>query len=234
MVVTNDSSETFFLGSASYMLVPGGSVTVPDSVYNNDNAVARAINNLDVLNKASVTSAPSGYPRSLQTSVGAITESDVPSTIARDTETAAAVATHEADTTSVHGIADTAVLQKRIVQIKVFDDATALATGDMKASFVVPVELNGLNLIDADAFVTTVSSSGLPTVAIRRERSGSAVDMLSTSITIDVSEKTSYTASTPPVINASNDDVATGDLIYIDVDAAGTGTKGLGVVLVFG
>jgi len=39
--------------------------------------------------------------------------------------------------------------------------------------------------------------------------------------------------ATPPVIDAANDDVATGDLIAVDVDVAGTGTKGLGVILSF-
>jgi len=35
------------------------------------------------------------------------------------------------------------------------------------------------------------------------------------------------------VINTSNDDVATGDRIFVDVDVAGTGTKGLDVHLTF-
>lgn len=120
---------------------------------------------------------------------------------------------------------------KRIVQVKVFDDATALATGDGKAIFCVPPELNGMNLVDADAFVTTVSSSGAPNIMIRNVTDSQ--DMLSTAITIDASEYTSYTAATAPVINTSYDDVATGDRIAIDVDGAGTGAKGLGVTLSF-
>lgn len=120
---------------------------------------------------------------------------------------------------------------KRVVQIKVFDDATTVTTGDSKFVFCVPTELNGYNLVDADSFCSTVSSSGTPTVQVRNVTD--AQDMLSTAITIDASEYTSYTAVTPPVINASYDDVATGDLIAIDVDVAGTGTKGLGVILTF-
>ena len=58
--------------------------------------------------------------------------------------------------------------------------------------------------------------------------------MLSTEITIDVSEFTSYTAATPPVIDTGHDGVATGDILRIDVDVAGTGAKGLIVVLTFG
>ena len=120
---------------------------------------------------------------------------------------------------------------KRIIQVKVFDDATALATGNGKAIFMIPAELNGMNLVDVEAFVTTVSSSGTPNVMIRNVTDSQ--DMLSTAITIDASEYTSLTATTAPIINTSYDDVATGDLIAIDVDGAGTGAKGLGVILSF-
>jgi hypothetical protein len=123
------------------------------------------------------------------------------------------------------------VYGKRVIQIKVFDDATAVATGDGKIIFCISSELNGYNLVDADAYVTTVSSSGTPTVQIRNVTDSQ--DMLSTVITVDANEYTSYTAATAPVINASYDDVATGDIIAIDVDVAGTGTKGLGVILTF-
>ena len=120
---------------------------------------------------------------------------------------------------------------KRVIQVKVFGDATALATGNGKAIFMVPVELNGMNLVDVEAFVTTVSSSGAPDIMIRNVTDSQ--DMLSTSITIDANENSSLTAATAPVINTSYDDVATGDLIAIDVDGAGTGAKGLGVILSF-
>lgn len=111
-------------------------------------------------------------------------------------------------------------------------DADLVVTGDGQLIFLIDSSLNGLNLTGAQAYVTTVSSSGLPTVQIRNVTDG--VDMLSTRITIDVSEFSSYTALNAPVINGATDDVATGDRIAIDVDVAGTGTKGLGVILTFG
>lgn len=117
-------------------------------------------------------------------------------------------------------------------EIKVTSDTEALATGDGQFIFAIPKDLDGANLVDAQAYVTTVSSSGLPTVQIRNVTQ--AADMLTTRITIDVSEFTSYTAATPRVIDGANDDVAIGDLIAIDVDVAGTGTQGLGVLLGFG
>jgi hypothetical protein len=58
--------------------------------------------------------------------------------------------------------------------------------------------------------------------------------MLTTKITIDSGEKTSYTAATPPVINTSNDGVATGDEIRVDVDAISTTPpNGLSIILGF-
>lgn len=122
----------------------------------------------------------------------------------------------------------------KTLELKVFDDATALSTGDGKLIFCIPIPMGGMDLTAANAFVTTVSSSGLPTVQIRNITQ--AVDMLSTRITIDVSEFRSFspdTPTTPPVIDTGNDDVATGDLIAIDVDVSGTGAKGLGVILTF-
>lgn len=122
-------------------------------------------------------------------------------------------------------------LGKRVFQIKVFDDATAATTGDGKVIFMIPVECNGMNLVDVEAYVTGASSSGALTIQVRNVTQ--AADMLSTAITIDQSETTSLTAATAPVIDAANDDVATGDLIAIDVDGAGTSAEGLGVVLSF-
>ena len=119
----------------------------------------------------------------------------------------------------------------RMIQVKVCDDATALTTGDGKIIFMIPEEMNGMNLVKAHAMVSTVSSSGTPTIQIRNVTDG--VDMLSTKITIDASEYTSYTAATAPVIDTSKDDVATGDRIAIDVDSAGSGAKGLTIFLAF-
>jgi hypothetical protein len=120
---------------------------------------------------------------------------------------------------------------KRVVQLKVIDDATVVTTGDGKIVFVIPLELNGYDLVDADAFVSTVSSSGLPTVQIRNVTDGH--DMLSTKISIDANEYTSWSATTAPVIDTGEDDVVTGDRLAVDVDVSGTGAKGLGVVLTF-
>jgi hypothetical protein len=196
--------------------------------------------------------------------------------IATDSE----LSTHEADTTSVHGISDTAnvllktladakgdllvataadtiarlavgatngmvleaqsgqsagvqwVAPTHVVSIQVTDPGgSALTTGDGKAYFRVPSTLNGCDIVAVAAHVTTVSSSGTPTVQIHNVTD--TVDVLSTAITIDANEKDSSTAATPAVINGSNDSVATADELRIDVDVAGTGAKGLIVELQF-
>lgn len=123
------------------------------------------------------------------------------------------------------------VYGKRIIQIKLVDDATALTTGDGKVYFCISSELDGYNLVDVDAMVSTVSSSGTPTYQIYNVTQ--TADMLSTRITIDANEYTSYSAAAQPVIDTSNDDVATGDILRIDKDVAGTGEKGDTIILSF-
>ena len=120
---------------------------------------------------------------------------------------------------------------KRIMTVKVFADDTAVTTGNGKVIMVIPLELNGMNLTQAEAMVSTVSSSGLPTIQIRNVTD--SVDMLSTRITIDATEYTSYDATARSAVDGTHDDVATGDRIAIDVDVAGTGAKGLEIILTF-
>lgn len=122
--------------------------------------------------------------------------------------------------------------RQRTMEILVTDpNGAALTTGDGKAYVSVPALLGGMNLVAVQAHVTTVSSSGTPTIQINNVTQ--TADMLSTRITIDASEKDSSTAATPAVIDTANDDVATGDELRVDVDVAGTGTKGLIVMLTF-
>lgn len=118
------------------------------------------------------------------------------------------------------------------LEVKVYNETTTIVTGDGQRIFFIPDDLDGWSLVDADAYVSTVSSSGTPTIQLRNIVNGN-VDMLSTRITIDASEKNSYTAATPSVVNTANATVTAGDQIAIDIDVAGTGAKGLGVIPVF-
>lgn len=120
----------------------------------------------------------------------------------------------------------------KTVTIQVSDPAgSAITTGDGKAYWRVPSTCNGMNLVAVAAALTTVSSSGIPTVQIANVTDG--VDILSTKLTIDASETDSKDATAAAVIDASKDDVATGDMLRIDIDVAGTGAKGLMVEMQF-
>jgi hypothetical protein len=122
-----------------------------------------------------------------------------------------------------------------VLFIKVFPDlgtGSTVTTGDGKFIFAVSDDMDGMDLVDADAYVSTVSSSGAVTVQIRNITQAGA-NMLSTAITIDAGENTSYDAAAQPVIDTAADDVVVADMIAIDVDGAGSGAKGLGVILEF-
>lgn len=117
-----------------------------------------------------------------------------------------------------------------VFEVSVVGSASDVATGDGKAFFEVPEELNGMNLTGVGAFVYTAGTTGTMDVQIRNITQ--AADMLTTKITIDTTEVSSRTAATPAVIDAANDDVATGDRIAIDVDAIQT-TKAKGLYVWF-
>lgn len=111
-----------------------------------------------------------------------------------------------------------AVAATRIIELNVTD--TTLTTGDGKIKFNIPSDMDSWDLIDADACVDTNTSATVgPTFQIRNATQ--AADMLSTKITIDTGEVTSFTAATQPVIDTANDSVVTGDRIEIDIDSAG-------------
>lgn len=130
--------------------------------------------------------------------------------------------------------AELLALMPVIVQLEIFPPTSDVVTGDGAAFFDVPSELAGMNLTGVAALVITAGTTGTTDVQIARVRAGTPADMLSTKLTIDSTETHSSTAATAAVVNAATDDVATGDLIRIDIDAtATTKAKGLIVTLRF-
>jgi hypothetical protein len=115
------------------------------------------------------------------------------------------------------------------MHIKVFGDSQAVTVGDGKFVFACSEDMDGTVLRAVEMYVTTVSSSGIVQVQLRNVTQ--AVDMLTTRVQIDQGEKNSRDASIGYVIGDA--DVAWGDEVAIDVDAAGTGARGLGVILEF-
>ena len=131
-------------------------------------------------------------------------------------------------------LAGSVVFGTRYVQCIVFDFGTDIAEGNGKFFFHIPAGLNGMDLVEVHSEVITAGNGSTIDVQIHNATDGS--DMLSTSLTIDNTETGSDTAATAAVINASEDDVATNDLIRIDVDGNGGDTtiaKGLIVTLGF-
>jgi hypothetical protein len=120
---------------------------------------------------------------------------------------------------------------KRSVCIAPYASDEPVLVGDGTIAFGVPSDVNDYRLSDAIATVYTAGTVGGTTdVQIRRRRNGSNVDMLTTEITLSVGEF----FSNDGVIDSSNDDINTGDQIYIDVDAVTTTPpQGLSVTLTF-
>tara|TARA_R110000824_G_scaffold32024_1_gene103703 strand:- start:1970 stop:2467 length:498 start_codon:yes stop_codon:yes gene_type:complete len=106
------------------------------------------------------------------------------------------------------------------------DETTALAAGTNKAIFRMPY---AFTLTAVRASLTTAgTTSGLTTIDIHE----SGTTILSTKITIDLTEKTSVTAATQPVISDAS--LADDAQISIDLDAisGGASETGLKVTLI--
>lgn len=101
------------------------------------------------------------------------------------------------------------------------DTAIVVDTGDGQHYFEVSEEEDGHIIVEATA---SVSLAGAVTVQLRNATQ--ATDLLSTRITIDTGETSSYTAASQRVINTAVV-LAKGDLIFVDVDAADGTAEGL-------
>jgi hypothetical protein len=124
-------------------------------------------------------------------------------------------------------------LQKKTRTFVLFGPTTDAATGDGAAYYPIPPELNGANITYVHLWAVTAGTTGTSDVQIARVRSGTPADVLSTKVTIDSTEQGSDTAASAAVINTSNDDVATNDVLRVDVDALST-TKPRGLIVTIG
>lgn len=113
--------------------------------------------------------------------------------------------------------------QKEAYTVAVSDESTAITTGTAKLTFRMPF---AMTLTSVRASLTTASSSGAPAIDVN----DGGVSIFSTTLTIDASEKTSTTATTPAVL--SDTSLADDAEITIDIDTAGTGATGLKVTFI--
>jgi len=122
--------------------------------------------------------------------------------------------------------------QKKYVVIEVVAPGTSWTTGNGKKYFHIPSLMNGMNLVEVHMFAVTAGVTGTSTVNVYNLTD--SVNMLSTALSIDSTETGSNTAATPAVIDTTKDDVATNDVIRIDIDTTSTtAPKGLVVTLGF-
>ena len=105
---------------------------------------------------------------------------------------------------------------------------TNTATGNGKLYFHVPASLNGMNIVSVHALVAVAGTTGTTDIQINNVTANA--DVLSTVLTIDSTEVGSDTGATPAVINTSEDDLTTNDVLRIDVDAVST-TKAKGLII---
>jgi hypothetical protein len=105
--------------------------------------------------------------------------------------------------------------------IAVSDETTAITAGTAKVTWYVPYACTVLEVFIG---VTTQSSSGVVTADVNK----AGTSIFSTNPSIDASEDTSLTG-TAAVLSTTS--LAKGDKMTVDIDAAGTGAKGLKVYM---
>jgi len=110
--------------------------------------------------------------------------------------------------------------------IAISDEATALTTGTAEITFRAPFAMTLTQIPRAS--LSTASSSGLVTVDINE--SGTSI-LGANKLSIDANERTSVTAATATTL--ADTAIADDAEITIDIDAAGTGAKGLKVTLYY-
>lgn len=116
-------------------------------------------------------------------------------------------------------------------QVKIVADGTTFAVGGGTVNeFFIPEDVNGLHLVKVAAGVSVPGSTA---TVVQITNLTQAVDMLTTSVSIDSGDYTSFDAATPPVIDTGSDQVFSGDRILFDITSAGTDAEGLSVALSF-
>lgn len=125
----------------------------------------------------------------------------------------------------------------RVKNIKVYSDRRLnRVNADGAFRFTIEEDLANTKIIWVRAFNGTVGT-GATTIQIRNTTRG--FDVLTVPITIDSGQISSKTAAVQPQIDTGGtlsdprNKVHDDDFMFIDVDAVGTGSKGLGVYIAF-
>ena len=118
---------------------------------------------------------------------------------------------------------------ERVIEMVCVDFATALTTGS-KFYFHVPSTLNGYNITHVHA-ETLGDPSGSTIIIDLHNATQSDAGILSTKLTIDIAEYGSDTAAAAAAIDTGEDDLATNDVIAVDIDQIGSSTAGSGLIV---
>ncbi len=117
-------------------------------------------------------------------------------------------------------------------QVVPVEYSTTVTTGTGKGYFVVTPILDGKSITHANITTLVTGTTGTTGVQLVRIRSGTPANVLSTIVSIDSAELTSITAAVPYVIDTGNDDLATGDLLRVDISNVTT-TAPTGLIFSF-
>jgi hypothetical protein len=112
------------------------------------------------------------------------------------------------------------------MMISLSDEISTVVTGSAKVTMRAPFAMTLTQIPRAS--VNTASSSGIPTIDIKKN--GTTI-LGANKLTIDANEKTSVTAATATTLATTA--IANDDEITFDVTVSGTGAKGLKVVLYY-
>lgn len=139
--------------------------------------------------------------------------------------------TQYSDSDAVAAVEADEYLNRKGYSISLIASDTAATTGDGTEAFTVPEEWNGKVIKSVVVSVHDKGVTGTLDVQLRRRRAGVDADVLSTKVTVG----DEYYAA-DGVIDTDNDDLQTGDRLYLDVDAihSGTAPNGVGATVMAG
>ena len=89
--------------------------------------------------------------------------------------------------------------------------------------WIVPSALSGGVITAADAAIATAGTAGTIIMQLERDRSGTVRNLLSTTVVVDPTERSSYTGRSG-VVDATYSTLATGDWINVVLSDHGGGT----------
>lgn len=177
---------------------------------------------------------PTGNLPAASTTASGIAEAAIDTEVTTGSDTLRYVTPNALNDSTIFGV--------KVVEVELIGPGVSSSVGDGKTYFYVPPSLNGMNLIGVRAQVYTAGTTGTINIDIDRcvaaatgnVCSSTVADMLSTNMTIDSGENATDTAAAAAVIDAANDDVATGQVLRFNVDAVHTTpSQGLLIILTF-